>query len=183
MSYTLKWALSGPDVFKIGNIYIKSDDNDGYSNAWASGIPGRSSLPIFRGPTSTTISLKRCDSIDKIALANLQSFLHIPFPPFYIVEEGKKSAIGVGWDEGTAITTRLFNMRCFYGGINANNPSYDLDIVTCGNIQYIVQPQAKFDTIEFSLGVVEKPKKSKYIEVSNGERSIIISRRKNGKRE
>jgi hypothetical protein len=178
MSYTLKWALSGPDVFKIGNVYIKSSDSDIGPTA----MIGRSSYPVFRGPSPTTITLKRCTELDRNAIENLRSYMHIPFPPFYIVEEGKKSAIGVGQDRGSAITTRLSNVTLFFQGINTTRPEYDIEIIHYGELQYIVQPQAKFDTIEFSLGVVEKPKKSKYIEVSNGERSIIISRRKNGKR-
>jgi hypothetical protein len=176
MSYVLKWALGGPDVFKIGNVYIKSGDSDMWSTAARSGY----SFPVFRGPSPTTITLKRCIELDRNAIENLRSYVHTPFPPFYIVEEGKKSAIGVGWDSGsTAITTRLSNVNIFFQGINTNSPEYDIEIIHYGELQYIVQPQVKFDTIEFSLGVVEKPKKSKYIEVSNGERSIIISRRKN----
>jgi hypothetical protein len=106
--------------------------------------------------------------------------MHIPFPPFYIVEEGKKSAIGVGQDRGSAITTRLSKLNLFFQGVSTTRPEYDIEIVTNKNLQYIVQPQVKCDNLEFTFSVVEKPKKSKYIEVSNGERSIIISRRKNG---
>jgi hypothetical protein len=106
--------------------------------------------------------------------------MHIPFPPFYIVEEGKKSAIGVGQDRGSAITTRLSKLNLFFQGVSTTRPEYDIEIVTNKNLQYIVQPHVKCDNLEFTFSVVEKPKKSKYIEVSNGERSIIISRRKNG---
>jgi hypothetical protein len=175
MSYVLRWALSGPDVFKIGNIYIKSDGN----NIAPTAMLGRSSYPVFRGPSPTTITLKRCTELDRNAIENLRSYFNIPFPPFYIVEEGKKSAIGVGQDRGSAITTRLSSVNLFFQGLS-NSPEYDIEIIHYGELQYIVQPPVKCDNLEFTFSVVEKPKKSKYIEVSNGERSIIISRRKNG---
>ena len=181
MSYTLRWALGGPDVFKIGNIYLKSNDN----NAWPVSMPRRSPYLVFSSPSATTLTLKRCTGLGRDAIENLRSYTHIPFPPFYIIEEGKKSAIGVGWDGGTS-TTRLSKINIFFQGISNVSSEYgveyDIEIIHYGEVQYIVQPQAKFDTIEFSLGVVEKPKKSTYIEISNGERSIIITRRKNGKR-
>jgi hypothetical protein len=182
MSYTLRWALGGPDVFKIENIYLKSNN----SNITSTAMTGRSSFyPIFSSPPATTLTLKRCTGLGRDAIENLRSYTHIPFPPFYIIEEGKKSAIGVGWDSGTS-TTRLSKINIFFQGISnvssAYGVEYDIEIIHYGEVQYIVQPQAKFDTIEFSLGVVEKPKKSTYIEISNGERSIIITRRKNGRK-
>jgi hypothetical protein len=177
MSYTLRWVLGGPDVFKIENIYLKSNDN----NITSTAMTGRSSFyPIFSSPPATTITLKRCTGLGRDAIENLRSYTHIPFPPFYIVEEGKKSAIGVGQDRGSAITTRLSKLNLFFQGVSTTRPEYDIEIVTNKNLQYIVQPQVKCDNLEFTFSVVEKPKKSKYIEVSNGERSIIISRRKNG---
>ena len=178
MSYHLKWALSGPSVFKIENIYIKSDSN----NITPTAMIGRSSYPMFnfRESSITTITLRRCTELSKDAIENLRSYMHIPFPPFYIVEEGKKSAIGVGQDRGSAITTRLSKLNLFFQGVSTTRPEYDIEIVTNKNLQYIVQPHVKCDNLEFTFSVVEKPKKSKYIEVSNGERSIIISRRKNG---
>jgi hypothetical protein len=175
MSYALRWAINGPNVFDVNSIYINTFRDGSFNNLEQ--VYHRACADIISSAASTRIQLKRCKNFfNESTIENLRSYMHIPFPPFYIVEEGNRSAIGVSTNSCASHSTRLVKFNYSF----LSSLTWDMEIVTSGVIEYLNQPNIKLDYIEFSLGVVEKPKKSKYIEVSCGERSIIVSRRKNG---
>ena len=171
----MRWKISDPPLFSIGGIYIKSEGSP-RSSLGMSGVP--SMFYTERG--IVIVTLKRCEDIPVKLLDLFNNFLRqgTPFPNFFLTDEKEKSAICVG-DSFT--TTRISKIDTFYSGMNSSNPNYDIEILAPGPLQYIVCPDLKIDKLEFSVGVAEKPKKSKYIEVSNVTRCIVIPRRKNGK--
>ena len=173
----MRWKITDPPLFSIGGIYIKTEGSPYQSSFGLSGITPSVS---YARNDFVNVTLKRCEDISVKLLDMLRSYLQrgIPFPNFFLTDEKEKSAICVG---DSMQYTRLSKLDTFYSGMNSNDPNYDIEILAPGPLKYIVCPELKIDNLEISLGVVEKLKKSKYIEVSNVTRCIVISRRKNGK--
>jgi hypothetical protein len=148
MSYNLKWDLYGPPIFSIGRIDINSNRPPlgTYTGAYAQGGPW------FYRPEMMNISLKDCVTINASVLENLRSYMNIPFPLFYLVEENLKSAIKVG--DAPVSTMRLTNFT-ITNGVRGGN-TFSLELITGTPLEYIVCPELKIDHMEIKVGVVEK---------------------------
>jgi hypothetical protein len=148
MSYNLKWDLYGPPIFSIGRIDINSNRPPlgTYTGAYAQGGPW------FYRPEMMNISLKDCVTINASVLENLRSYMNIPFPLFYLVEENLKSALRVGDHSTSSVWLTDFNIIT----ATRSTGSFSLKLITSTPMEYIVCPEVKIDHMEIKVAVAEK---------------------------
>jgi hypothetical protein len=99
-----------------------------------------------------TISLRDCATTNASVLENLRSYMSIPFPLFYLVEDNLKSAIKVG--DAPVSTMRLTNFT-ITNGVRGGN-TFNLELITGAPLEYIVCPEVKIDHMEIKVAVAEK---------------------------